>query len=362
MRMIHCADLHLDSAMTTHLDRDKANERKQELLNAFIKMVEFAAANRVEVILIAGDMFDTKDVQRTTKNTVIYQIQKHPEIRFYYLKGNHDGDNFIDELIEIPDNLYLFDDQWKSYKEGKNIRIYGVEQTGYNPYIYQEFQANKNEINIVMLHGQDTETGGDSPEDINIRALENKGIDYLALGHIHTYREGQLDGRGRYCYPGCLCGRGFDECGPHGFVCINIDEERHIVQSKFLPIDSRNLYQVYVDVTGCNTTIEMIDLISEKLRAYSPASLIKIVLTGNLDVECEKNLEYIQKTFESEFYYVTVSDKTALSVDIDKFAMDISLRGEFVRQVRQREDLSDEDKSIVIRYGLQILDGEKEVE
>lgn len=362
MRMIHCADLHLDSAMTTHLDRDKANERKQELLNAFIKMVEFAATNNVEVILIAGDMFDTKDVQRTTKNTVIYQIQKHPEIRFYYLKGNHDGDNFIDELKDIPDNLYLFDNQWKSYKEGKNIRIYGVEQNGYNPYIYRDFKADKNEINIVILHGQDTENGGDGAEYINLRALENKGIDYLALGHIHSYREGQLDSRGKYCYPGCLCGRGFDECGPHGFVCMNIDEENHLIQSKFMPIDSRNLYQVYVDVTGCTKTIEMIDIAKEKLREYSSDSLIKIVLTGELDVECEKNLEYIQKTFESEFYYVTVSDKTTLSVDIDKFAMDISLRGEFVRQVRQNEDLSDEDKSVVIRYGLQILDGEKEVE
>ena len=363
MRMIHCADLHLDSAMTTYLDRDKANERKQELLNGFIKMVDFAAANKVEVILIAGDMFDTKDVQRTTKNTVIYQIEKHPEIRFYYLKGNHDGDNFIDELIDVPENLYLFNDQWTSYKEGNNIRICGIEESAIkNPYIYDELQLDKNEINIVMMHGQDTETGGSDVHDINLRALQNKGIDYLALGHIHTYREGQLDRRGKYVYPGCLCGRGFDECGPHGFVIMNVNEEQHRVQSKFLPLDSRNLYEVYVDVSGCSTTIEMIDKIAGQLIAYPENALIKIVLRGQIDVECEKNLDFIQKTFEGQFYYVKVTDETRLSVDVDKFAMDISLRGEFVRQVRQRQDLDDEEKNIVIRYGLQILDGEKEVE
>ena len=362
MRMIHCADLHLDSPMTTYLDRNKANERKQELLNGFIKMVEFAAANRVEVILIAGDMFDTKNVDRTTKNTVIYQIEKHPEIKFYYLKGNHDGDNFIDELIRVPDNLYLFDHQWKEYKEGENIRIYGIEQEENNPYIYDELHLDKTKINIVMLHGQDTETGSKDPHSINLRALENKGIDYLALGHIHSYREGDLDGRGKYVYPGCLCGRGFDECGPHGFVIINVDEVNHRVQSKFLPLDSRNLYQVYVDVSGCSTTIEMIDKVAGKLIAYPESALIKIVLKGNLDVECEKNLDYIQKTFESQFYFVKVTDETTLSLDLDKFAMDISLRGEFVRQVRKREDLDDNEKNIVIRYGLQILDGEKEVE
>ena len=54
-------------------------------------------------------------------------------------------------------------------------------------------------------------------------ALKNKNIDYLALGHIHGYKEAPLDGRGKYCYPGCLEGRGFDECGKKGFVLLNIE-------------------------------------------------------------------------------------------------------------------------------------------
>ena len=363
MRMIHCADLHLDSPMTSYLDREKANERRQELLNAFIKMVEFASENKVEVIMIAGDMFDTKDVLKTTKNTVIYEIEKHPEIRFYYLKGNHDGDNFIDELLNIPDNLFMFDNKWKYYEEGENIRIYGVEPDGAGYDIYSEFTADRDKINIVMLHGQESLTGNSSePYSINLRGLENRGIDYLALGHIHTYKEKALDGRGRYAYPGCLCGRGFDECGPHGFICMNIDEKKHRVESKFLAVDSRNLYRVTVDVSDCMKTIEMIDRASDKLREYPETSLIEIVLTGSIDVECEKNTEYIRKHFESGFYFVKVTDKTTLIVDVDKYMMDISLRGEFVRQVRQRNDINEEDKNIIIRYGLQILDGDKEVE
>jgi exonuclease SbcD len=52
----------------------------------------------------------------------------------------------------------------------------------------------------------------DKTEVISLKELKNKAIDYLALGHIHSYKMEQLDSRGVYCYPGCLEGRGFDEC------------------------------------------------------------------------------------------------------------------------------------------------------
>ncbi len=60
MKLIHCADIHLDSRMNTHLDKDKAKERKLELLDTFSKMVKYAKNNRITNILIAGDLFDTK--------------------------------------------------------------------------------------------------------------------------------------------------------------------------------------------------------------------------------------------------------------------------------------------------------------
>ena len=59
MKIIHCADLHLDSKMTANLSKDQARERKREILRTFTRMVEYASKNDVRVILIAGDLFDT---------------------------------------------------------------------------------------------------------------------------------------------------------------------------------------------------------------------------------------------------------------------------------------------------------------
>ncbi|MFQ8900993.1 MAG: hypothetical protein ACLR7D_02880 [Lachnospira eligens] len=42
MKILHCADIHLDSAMTANLDKDKARERRSELLASFKDMVGYA--------------------------------------------------------------------------------------------------------------------------------------------------------------------------------------------------------------------------------------------------------------------------------------------------------------------------------
>ena len=245
MRIIHCADLHLDSRLSANLIGDKRRERKAELLHTFERMIAYAEENKVRAILIAGDLFDTKNVTVTARNTVYEEILGHPEIDFYYLKGNHDTDTFLDALEVIPHNLKLFGETWTSYsvEEDSKIVITGVELGSENSNtIYEELVLEQDKINIVMLHGQEaTYQSRDKAEVINLSALKNKGIDYLALGHVHAYKNAQLDSRGEYCYSGCLEGRGFDECGEHGFVLLDIDVETKQVNSQFVPFASRQL-------------------------------------------------------------------------------------------------------------------------
>ena len=127
MKIIHCADIHLDSRMSANLTREKARERRTELLTTFRKMVEYGAAHEVNAILIAGDLFDTKNVSATARNVVKDLILGHPGIEFYYLQGNHDEGSFTGGLSQIPENLHLFDSKWTSFPLGKKVCITGVE-------------------------------------------------------------------------------------------------------------------------------------------------------------------------------------------------------------------------------------------
>lgn len=366
MKIIHCADLHLDSSMTSNLSRDKAKERKNELLLTFNKMIQYAKEENVCAILIAGDLFDKKKVAKNALNTVTQAIIENPQIDFYYLQGNHGVGGLFDGFESVPENLKLFGDAWTRYciedKSDNRVTINGIELNESNSVqAYDSLVLDADCFNIVMLHGQEAEHAAkDKTEIVNIRGLKNRGIDYLALGHVHSYKEEILDGRGVYCYSGCLEGRGFDECGQHGFVLLDIDSETHKFNRTFVPIAKRMIYALNIDITGCDTTEHIIDCIERKLSEdeYPDISLMKFVLTGEVNIEADIDIGYLLKVFENRFYFLKIYDETKLRVDYDAFALDISLKGEFVRTVMNDEGLDEYEKADIIRCGIQILTGE----
>ena len=195
MKIIHCSDLHLDSRMKSNLDSKKAKERRDEILVTYQNMVKYAVENDVKIILIAGDLFDKKDITLKARNIVLDSIISNPQIDFIYLKGNHDELGFIQDIDKIPENLKMFNqNEWVTYKYGK-ITISGIEFGQKSEYeIYNTLMLNKNDINIVTLHGQESQYEvKDKTEIINVNMLKNKNIDYLALGHIHKFKKEQLD-------------------------------------------------------------------------------------------------------------------------------------------------------------------------
>ncbi len=359
MKIIHCSDLHLDSKMNA-LDTMKSKERRDEILRTYQNMVEYAEKNDVKIILIAGDMFDKKNITVKAKNVVLDSITSHPNIDFIYLKGNHDETNFTLDLEEIPSNLKLFSsNEWTYYKYG-NIVIAGIEFGKIGNYeIYSSLMLNKNDINIVTLHGQESKYDQkDKTEVINLQSLKNKNIDYLALGHIHKFKQGVIDTRGIYCYSGCLEGRGFDECGEKGFVLLDVDEENKKIKSEFIPFAGRHLYEIDVNVEDTYSTLEAEKKIDEKVKDIEKEALIKIVLKGKVDIDSERDIKYLEKKYEKSFYFAKIYDETTLKIDYMAYEKDLSLKGEFIRLVL-KQDLSEEEKREIITCGIKALSGEE---
>ena len=358
MKIIHCSDLHLDSKMETNLNKEKAKERKNEILLTFEKMVDFAKKNGVKVIIIAGDMFDKKNISVKAKKIVKNQIILNPEIDFLYLKGNHDEINCIEEEEEIPSNLKLFNGkEWVTYKYG-DIAVTGIEigkQNNYN--IYNSLILEKNDINIVVMHGQESQNDvKDKVEIINLKDLKNKNIDYLALGHIHTFKQEKLDNRGIYCYSGCLEGRGFDECGEKGFVLLDIEDKQ--IKTQFIPIAKRTLHEINIDITGITENYDIEQKIEEETNKISRDDLIKIVLKGKVEAGTTRDIDYLKKKYEDRFYCIKIYDETTLNIDYMKHQNDASLKGEFIRLVLE-QDLTDEEKGKIINTGIRALLGEE---
>ena len=257
--------------------------------------------------------------------------------------------------------MFLFNDRWTKYTYG-NIVVAGIELNEENSVtIYNSLVLDHDAFNIVTMHGQlSGYRSKDRAEVISLDDLKNRNIDYLALGHIHGFHLDKIDSRGIYCYPGCLEGRGFDECEQKGFVVIDIDEETLKANVNFINIASRTLYTMFVDVTGVTATQEAALRVEKTIAEaqYESSSLVKIVLHGDVDVECELDTDFLEEQFADYFYCVKVVDETKLLVNYKDYEGDVSLKGEFVRLVSESE-LSDEEKSMVIRAGIMALQGEE---
>ena len=166
------------------------------------------------------------------------------------------------------------------------------------------------------------------------------------MGHIHSFNEGVIDNRGKYAYCGCLNGRGFDELGEKGFVLIDTDGRG--VSYDFVPFSDRQLYDFEYDVTGKdNWFVVKEEIISALKENYAKSSLIKVVIKGKHDAEFEVDKNGLALRLNETFFFAKVYDRTELEINVEDYATDKSVKGEFIRCVFE-SDLSPEMKSRVI--------------
>ena len=357
MKFIHCADLHLDSKIK-ELPTEKSKIRREEIIRTFERLCDYAKNNLVRAVIIAGDMFDTAHVTLKTRERVLGAINACENVDFIYVSGNHDDVNFISELENVPVNLKVVGEEW-CYYEYDDVCVAGVMLTKVNSKtIYDTLNLNKDKINIVTMHGQVVGHKGESDvETISIPKLKEKNIDYLALGHVHGYGQGQIDLRGKYAYSGCLDGRGFDELGDKGFVLIDV--ENNSLTTEFVKFSSRTLHEYEFDVEKYdNWTNAVLALEGMLYSTFDKESLVKVTLVGEHKTDFYVDKESLAFRLNEHFFFAKVNDKTKLKIQQEDYDLDKSVRGEFVRQVMQSE-LDEEQKKSVILLGLGALKGEE---
>ena len=355
MKIIHTSDLHLNSKIEK-LSKEKAILRREEVTRTFERIVDYARSNEVRAIIIAGDMFDTTKISSKLFERVMHLIRSNENIDFLYLTGNHEQDSFLSLITDKPNNLKLFSNEWKYYVFD-NVVIGGISVNESNvKFIYDSLFLDENNFNIITLHGQIMGyKNADKSEVISIPLLKDKNIDYLALGHYHSFAEGVIDNRGKYVYSGCPEGRGFDETGSKGFVLIDTESEK---KYKFIPFATRELEEVSFDISNEKSWFDFKEKVLDYLLSnVNSNNLVKVIIKGVHELEFEMDLIGLNSVLNETFYFAKIEDQSEVRIDISSFELDKSFRGEFVRGVMNSQ-LTDNEKRLVILKGLSALKGE----
>ena len=353
MKLIHCSDLHLDSSLGTNFDDRLARERSAELCYTFARLAAYARKNGVRAVLIAGDLFDTERVSAATGAFVLRTVADTPEVDFLYLRGNHEESARAFAGCALPPNLKTFSDTW-SYYSYDGVTVAGCElHRGNALSLYDSLSLPEDTTNIVLLHGQESAQPGE--DLIALPLLQNRGIHYLALGHLHSYRSGTLDRTGTYAYSGCLEGRGFDECGEKGFVLLEAAQGQ--VTAQFVPFAARRAWDLSVDISGLTTAPELLGAMRRAAEDIPEKDLVRFALCGGCTPETQKDFTFLRAQLAPEHYLVRIRDESRLAVAPGSYENDVSLKGAFVRLVLA-SDHTDAEKDAMIRSGLQALRGE----
>lgn len=352
MRIIHTSDIHLDSPLTSRLPQDKVRERRRELLSGFGRLVEEAKALGVEAIIIAGDLFDNSRVSRRALDTALGIIQDAREITFFYLQGNHEGDALIASARVMPENLKIFGDDWTYYDIG-DVTVAGRNVIQEN--MFDSLSLSKERKNIIVLHGELRDRSC-APDIIGIKEAAGKNIDYLALGHYHSYSAEAIDDRGAAVYSGTPEGRGFDEIGDKGYSLLSTSSDR--VLHSFRPFARRRLHIVPLELDGAVRTVEIGERAERALRSIPSSDIVRLELTGRYFPTLWKDTDSLIREYSGRFYYFEVKDSSRIAINPDDYRHDMSLKGEFIRTVSRDSSLDEAAKEKIIACGINALMGE----
>lgn len=352
MKFIHTSDIHLGSKLTTRLPSSKVASRRRELTQGFLRMCSEGMKFGVCAIVISGDLFDSEKISKRDLDQLLAIIDRAENITFLYLPGNHERNALLASGETIPKNLLIFGEDWTYYKVG-GITFAGRSETCSD--MFETLRLSEYDKNVVVLHGElrdKSSTGG----IIGINEASEKGIDYMALGHYHTYGEKPIDKRGVAVYSGTPEGRGFDEVGDMGFSLVTADESG--VRHRFVPFAKRRLFVIDVDISGAQKTSDVERKISDKLKDFSEENLIRVNFVGSRELELRCDKAFLTERFSENFYYFEIKDSSRLTTRAEDYRFDKSLKGEFIRLCLANDALTDEEKEKIIHCGLSALAGE----
>lgn len=352
MKILHTSDIHLDSPLTSRLPSDKVRERRRELLSGFKRLVDEAKLHGAEAVVISGDLFDSQKVSRKALDTAIDVIEAERDISFFYLQGNHEGDALLLTGRELPDNLKTFGKEWTYYKMG-NVTFAGRSEIREG--MFDSLTLPPEGKNIVILHGELRDRCA-YPETIGIKDAAGKNIDYLALGHYHSYAAEAIDDRGAAVYCGTPEGRGFDETGDKGYVILSTDSGRVIYS--FRSFAGRRLHIVPLPLDGAVKTVEIAERAERAMRNISSKDIVRLELCGRYHQNLFKDTDSLIREYSRKYYYFELKDSSKMAINPEDYIHDMSLKGEFIRTVSADESLDQETKDKIIACGINALMGE----
>ena len=299
LRFVHAADLHLDSpfrGIRAEAPPHVADTLHRATFDAYENIVSLCLRERVDALLVAGDIYDGADRSLRAQLRFIAGLNRLDAagIRTFVCHGNHDPLDGWEARLDLPPGCVRFDREVSREPvfpdEPQRAAVYGVSyptrevRESMVPLFDSAVATLPAGFNIGLLHAN----VGSHPEHdpyapCSVADLAGTGLDYWALGHVHT-RQVLRDERPTVAYPGNPQGRNPRETGERGVYLVEVGDYG-TVSLDFRPVDMVRWETLELDIAGLDTEQGLVDAVNDAAdvaleSAEGRPVIARLTLTG----------------------------------------------------------------------------------
>jgi DNA repair exonuclease SbcCD nuclease subunit len=368
-KILHTADIHLGRRFPG-LGEKGASQREQ-VRTTFKNIAALAIDEKVDLVLIAGDLFDCN--QQPQRNielvTEQFKLLEKNGIPICLIPGTHDSldSSSIYTKVNFEErchNLKLFSEEMMSCEEYPHLdlTVYGIPNLGQTPGLsplkgLKRLTSTK--YHVAMVHGSLLIPGKVEEDEELFTAgdIQGSDMDYIALGHWHSTLPCSEKGVISW-YSGAPEWLDWGQ-KTRAVLLVDISDQG---ETKVTPRDigARHSDEIELDVADIKDVIELKSIIQEGANTNL---LRKIELKGLRDAAFSFDLRELEEEFGNGFFSLRIDDKSSLRLDniSPEDYPDKPLIANFVRMaMREIEEARDEEKKIaedVLQYGVAWLEG-----
>ncbi|MGX5845067.1 metallophosphoesterase family protein [Mesorhizobium sp. ArgA1] len=292
-RFLHTADIHLDSPLRSLAMRnpDLAELVGDASRQAFVSIVDLCLAERVDALVIAGDLYDGDQTSMKTARFLASQMARLHQagVRVFKIRGNHDALSRIAKQLVFPDTVTIFGGRPQSVLHtagGLDVMFHGLSFA--NPKAQDSLlpkypAAREGAVNVGIMH---TSLAGSPGHDVyapcSVADLHGHGFDYWALGHIHVRQV--HPGASTVVMPGMPQGRDINEAGEKSVTLVTIRDDHSVgIEERLTSV--AQFERVNADLTGAVEWSEAVARVRSALEAIrasvrSRHAVVRLGLTG----------------------------------------------------------------------------------
>ncbi len=384
LRLVHTADVHL-GARHTDLGEQAAAQRERQFA-AFRRTVDLALQERVDLVLIAGDLFDSNTQPRRSVERVAAELRRLAQaaIRTVIIPGTHDcydrssiyrahdlaalaGVPPVGDMLVVltPDRPEVVLPMLDAVIYG---RVFETKRAPQSPLHGFDVRAEARATwRIGMIHGALSIPGMTDGDEVVIDADEiaSSGLDYLALGHWHstlTARAGDV----QYGYSGAPEPVAVDQDRAGNVLLVTLDlvdgvrrvtvQERSVGRTKFerLDLDAAEL-------------ASQAAFVAQLISRSDPDLILDVRLTGVRPDELDLDVDEVEAAVGGSFHKVRIRDASVPALNVGPLPPVDTISGAFIRDIEAKisdvEAAEDGDAARelrdVLRLGRLLLSGQE---